>query len=149
MLCKIIQSVLAPVILAAVAVAWAAAKDGNPADALQGGGTIDNQDWLAVGGRWAYDGGHTGWNEFHATRIVQKVDNIPNDLTQFAQFQKRWCDQLCKVPHTDSTGASLTGQPLTPDQQQTHDNQQKPRNQWVFHPLVDGCADDEHPRPLG
>ncbi len=147
-LCKILQSILSPVILAAVAAAWAAAKDGDPADALQGGGTINNKDWLVVGGRWTYDGGHTGWNEFHATRIVHKVDYVPNDPTQFAQFQKRWCDELCKVPHAGVAGASLTGQPFTPEQQQTYDNQQEPQNQWVFHPIVDGCAGDEHPGPI-
>ena len=148
LVCKIIQILMSPLILIAIAKAWAGAKDGDPADALEGGGTIASKDQVIAGGRWVYDGGHDGYNEFHATRIVQKVAYVPKDPAGFAEFHKRWCDEHGKVPHTDPAGNSQPGStpkgaapgpPLTPKQRETYDNQQKPENQWVLHPAVDGC----------
>ena len=103
---------------------------------------------MIAGGRWVYDGGHNGYNELHATRIVQKVAYVPKDPAGFAEFHKRWCHEQGKVPHTDPAGNSppgstpqgaAPGSPLTPKQRETYDNQQKPENQWVLHPAVDGC----------
>jgi len=146
--CKVIQVIMSPVILIVLAKAWAGAKDGDPADALEGGGTISSKDQVIAGGRWAFDGGHDGYNEFHATRIVQKVAYVPKDPASFADYYQRWCDQHGKVPHTDPGGNSPPGStpkgappgpPLTAKQRETYDNQQKPENQWVLHPAVDGC----------
>lgn len=146
--CKVIQTVMSPVILVIIAKAWASAKDGDPADALEGGGTISSKDQVIAGGRWTFDGAHDGYNEFHATRIVQKVAYVPKDEAGFADFYKRWCKEQGKVPHTDPDGNSLPGStpksappgpPLTPGQRETFDNQQRPENQWVLHPDVDGC----------
>lgn len=147
--CKVIQIIMSPVILILIAKAWAGAKDGDPADALEGGGTISSKDQVIAGGRWTYDGGHDGYNEFHATRVVQKVAYIPKDAAGFADYYKRWCDQMGRVPHTDPNGNSPQGStpksappgpPLTPKQRETYDNQQRPENQWVLHPDVDGCT---------
>lgn len=146
--CKVIQILASPIILVLIAKAWAGAKDGDPADALEGGGTINSKDQVIAGGRWVYDGGHDGYNEIHATRVVQKVAYVPKDPAGFAAFYKRWCDEQSKVPHTDPGGNSPPGStpksappgpPLTPKQRETYDNQQRPENQWVLHPDVDGC----------
>jgi len=146
--CKVVQTLLSPVLLIVIAKAWAGATDGDPADALEGGGTISSKDQVIAGGRWAFDGAHDGYNEFHATRIVQKVAYIPKDPAGFSDYYARWCDQLSKVPHTDPAGNSPPGStpknappgpPLTPKQRETSDNQQQPENQWVLHPAVDGC----------
>jgi hypothetical protein len=139
LLCIVLQTIFAPLALAALAIAWAAASDGNPADALQGGGTISNKDWVIVRGRWAYDGGHTGWNEMHATRIVQKIYNVPNFQPAFSKFLEQWCTRMSEVPRIEFPGL----QPLTPEEQSTYDNQQKPENQWKLHPLLDGCKPKE------
>jgi hypothetical protein len=135
LLCIVLQTIFAPFALAAMAIAWAAASDGNPADALQGGGTLSNKDWVIVRGRWAYDGGHTGWNEIHATRIVQKVFNVPNNPTEFPKFLAQWCERMSEVPRIDSPGL----RPQTSEEQATYDSQQQPENQWKLHPFVDGC----------
>jgi hypothetical protein len=134
-LCVILQTIFSPFALAALAVAWAAAQDGSPADALQGGGTISNKDWLIVRGRWTYDGGHSGWNEVHATRTVQKVFNVPNTPAEFESFRERWCQRMSEVPHVDSPGV----RPLEPGEQTAYDNQQRPENRWRLHPDLDGC----------
>jgi hypothetical protein len=139
-LCTILQTIFAPLALIAVGIAWAAARDGTASDALEGGGTINSKDKVIVRGRWAYDGGHTGWPEIHATRIVQKVENIPNDLKAFEAFREHWCELLSEVPHVIPADVHPADQPpLTPPQQTVYDNQQKPENQWTFHPEVDGC----------
>lgn len=141
LVCVVLQSLFAPIILAALAVAWANADDGNPADAMEGGGTIGAKDRIILRGRWAYDGGHAGYNEVHATRVVQKIYNMPQDPKQFESFRQDWCKRMGEIPRVESPGLH----PLTPAEQATHDNQQKPENQWVIHPDVDGCA----PEPAG
>lgn len=136
-LCSVLQTIFAPLALIAVGIAWAAAKDGNDADAVVGGGHVATKDWVVLRGRWAYDGGHTGWAEVHATRYVQKIDryDVPADATRFRDYQKRWCERLSEIPNVDATGVH----PLTPEQQAVADNQNRPENQWVLHPEVDGC----------
>jgi hypothetical protein len=145
-LCVVLQTIFAPLALAAVAIAWAAATDGSDSDALVGGGHVASKEWVVVRGRWAYDGGHTGWNEVHATRIVQKIDrgDVPTDQTEFRAYLTRWCERLSEVPHVEDPGVH----PLTPEQQTVADNQQAPENRWVFHPEVDGCEPDPHNTPI-
>ena len=136
-LCVILQKILSPLALIAVAIAWAAADDGSDADSLVGGGHVESKDWVVARGRWAYDGGHTGWAEVHATRTVQKINkyDVPTDVTAFRDYQTRWCDALSEVPHSNASGLP----PLTPKQQAVADNQKAPENQWVLHPDIDGC----------
>jgi hypothetical protein len=136
-LCTVLQTIFAPLALIAVGIAWAAATDGSDTDAVAGGGHVASKDWVVVRGRWAYDGGHTGWSEVHATRTVQKVNSydVPTDVTGFREYQKRWCERLSEVPHIDLAGVH----PLTPAQQAVADNQRDPANQWVLHPEIDGC----------
>lgn len=152
--CKVIQVLASPIILLLIVKAWAGAKDGDPADALEGGGTISSKDQVIAGGRWVYDGGHDGYNEMHATRIVQKVAYVPKDAASFAAFQRRWCDEQNKVPHSDHAGnpppgSTPAGAPpgpgLTPAAQGTYDNQRRPENRWTLHPEVDGCEPGEDP----
>ena len=152
-ICTIIDTAvtiaLAPVMLLAAASAWAAA------------GVIDDQfitgpvsrrvelgESVIVTGVWTWDGGHSGWNEFHATHTLQKVV-LPSRTTagfpadQARDFVARWCGLVSAVP--PPTGQD--GQPLgtmTPPQQDTHDRQQQAENQWVFHPSVDGCVPREN-----
>jgi hypothetical protein len=136
-LCTILQTIFSPLALIAVGVAWANADDGNDADAIEGGGHVNSKDWVVLRGRWAYDGGHSGYAEVHATRIVQKINkyDVPSDDTEFRKYQKRWCEKLSEVPYPVDTGVH----PLTPPQQAVADNQKKPENGWVLHPDVDGC----------
>jgi len=105
---------------------------------LQGGGTVSSKEWVVVRGRWTFDSGHDGWNEIHATRIVQKIDraDVPMDPNGFRDYWKRWCTRLSEVPQVIDAGLH----PLTPEQQAVADNQAQPENQWVMHPEVDGCV---------
>jgi hypothetical protein len=142
-LCTVLQTIFAPLALIAVGIAWAAATDGSDSDAVVGGGHVDSKDWVVVQGRWTYDGGHSGWSEVHATRIVQKINryDVPTDLAGFRAYQKHWCELLSEVPRIDDTGVH----PLTPGQQTVADNQGSPEHQWVLHPEIDGCEPADPP----
>ena len=110
---------------------------------------ISSKEWVVVRGRWTFDSGHTGWNEIHATRIVQKIDraDVPMDANGFRDYWKRWCTRLSEVPQVIDAGLH----PLTPEQQTVADNQARPENQWVLHPEVDGCIpghDHNDPPPI-
>lgn len=137
-LCIVLQTLFSPLALLALLIAWAAASDGSAGDALEGGGTIQTKDRVIVKGRWVYDAGHEGWNEVHATRVVQKVQHEPHRPSAFSAFYKDWCDALGEVPHT-------TGVALTPRQQAVLDNQERPEHRWLLHPDVDGCERDQPP----
>ena len=138
--------------LIAAAAAWALAKDGKLSDAYDGkGGDIAFGDLIVVKGRWAYDGGHDGYNEIHAVRTVQKTP--ASDAAGFIAFHDQWCAELGKVPPggappVPGTSSTTGGASMTPAQQATHDAQARPENRWTYHPAIDGCvpaADDLPP----
>ncbi|MEP7110228.1 MAG: hypothetical protein ABI760_19690, partial [Ferruginibacter sp.] len=99
------------------------------------------KDQVIVRGRWTYDGGHSGYNEVHATRTIQKVFYVPQNPVEFEKFRQQWCDRMSEIPHVELNGLK----PLTPPAQATYDNQQQPENQWTLHPDVDGCTPDDRP----
>ena len=151
LICTIVETALtialAPVMLAAAANAWVAA---GVLDELLNTGPVSRQVSLGqsviVTGRWVWDGGHSGWNELHATHTLQRVV-LPERTTagvpaaEARTFVDRWCRLVAAVPPTDQTGQPLTS--MTPEQQETHDRQRRPENQWVFHPAVDGCEPED------
>ena len=141
---------LAPVVAAVAAVAWV--KAGILDDLLTTGPVsrrVALGEPVIVTGRWVWDGGHSGWNELHATYTLQRVV-LPTRTTagfptaEANAFVNRWCGLVAEVPPpTGQIGQPLTA--MTPEQQRTHDRMQRPENQWVLHPDVDGCepGDDE------
>jgi hypothetical protein len=137
--CIVLQSILAPIALLAVIAAWASADDGTQADALAdpAAGEVRPKDAIIVKGRWAYDGGHDGYNEIHAVRILQKVAWVPTTKAEFEAFQKRWCEKLGEVPHSDTPGQPPKNP--TSRQQAVYVAQQRPENMWRWHPEIDGC----------
>lgn len=136
--------ILGPIILAAVTAAWLGATDGDAADALVGGGTVTYGDLIVVTGRWVYDAAHEGWNEFHPVMTIQKLSDAEgDDGGNFDDWRTRWCDAVSNVPPYDDPGVRPIG--MTPGQTATYDNQLAPENQWIFHPLVDGCTPTQPP----
>ena len=147
--------------LIAAAVAWANADDGSFSDAYDAaGGEVKLGDSLVVRGRWVYDSAHSGYNEIHAVRTVQKTQPAPQEaagtFTKFIEFHNMWCGELAKVPPTPpptrdpqrpppGTGDEI---PMTPAQRATYDAQQQDENRWVYHPAIDGCAPQPASDPL-
>jgi hypothetical protein len=149
LLCKVLAALLAPILLAALALAWLRNTAGSTAPALVGGGTIGPRDKVIVRGSWVYDAGHSGWNEMHAVRIVQRAENVPNDPTAFKAFLHLWCERMGETPTDGGDVAGTPGKPQdVPAAGITFTAQQMPENKWEFHPAVDGCQPvDDRPLP--
>jgi hypothetical protein len=140
-LCKIIQSITAPLALAAVIKAWIDATGGSAADALADpeAGEVKIGQMVVLRGRWAYDGGHDGYNEVHAVRTLQRVGYVPTGAAEFNDFQNRWCEKLAEVPPPRPVDTGVHPVDMTPAQQTVDDNQRRPENRWEEHPAIDGC----------
>jgi hypothetical protein len=149
-ICTVIETLiiiaLAPFMAAAAAAAWAAA---GIHDELFLTGPISRQvslgDDVIVTGRWTWDGGHSGWNEFHPTFTLQKMV-LPESTTagfpkdEANSFVDAWCGLVAGAP--PATGEAASGLVMTPEQQDTADRQRQPEHGWLFHPAIDGCAPD-------
>jgi hypothetical protein len=149
--CLIVDVALAPILAIAIAIAWATAVDGSAADPrVGGGGTLALGDLIIGEGRWVYDAGHQGWNEFHPLKRLQLIPPEASDWStgfpDFLSWYQSWCGATAACPPYAPPGTAPTD--MTAAQQQTYENQRDPGNQWIFHPLVDGCDDaSTHPPP--
>lgn len=153
-LCFIITVFTWPVTLVILAIllgAWAAGSDDNRD--FDGGGDLEGDDLVMIRGRWVYDAGHIGWNEIHPVKHIQKIPRTLFDGLDFEDVYARWCENISRVPpggpfpppvHINATdGGSGPPKDLTPEQTETWNQQTKPENRWLFHPLVDGCQPSE------
>ncbi len=129
--CSLVAAALAPIILAALGIAWLAGSDDNRS--FDDAGSLKRGDPVIIRGRWCYDAGHSGWNEIHAVTSVQKIEN-DTDLTGslFKDAIAHWCFLTAQVPPITDPGVRPQG--MTPDQTTVYDNQQRPENQWVVAP---------------
>lgn len=144
--CAIVSALAAPIVLIALGIAWAAAEGGDPADV--GAGTIKVGDLVVLNGRWNWDAGHSGWNELHPLKTMQKIpDSSGGPWSDFQSFHKRWCERTSEAPPTP---ADPTAKPagMTPTQETIWDSQQQPHNGWELHPDVDGCQPEREPGPV-
>ena len=78
-ICHFLGLLLTPllflVLIPAIAVAWASARDGNIEDPhADSGGELLSGDFVVATGRWVYDAGHKGWNDFHPVKTSQRID---------------------------------------------------------------------------
>ena len=140
---------LLPLLAAALAAAWASARDGNIGDPRvgDGGGELHFGDLVVATGRWVYDAGHKGWNEFHPLKIIQRIDEKSYDADKIDDLLKRWCGLLANVPPFTPPG-DKPPDGMTSGQAQTWNNQRQPDNQWILHPDLDGCrGSPPKPRP--
>jgi hypothetical protein len=147
-ICAVVETVLAPVVAIALTAAWFNATDGSPDDARLDprAGELKLGNVVVITGRWSYDAGHTGWNELHPVKTIQKIAETPAGLDAGGDnLYLQWCGLTSAVPPPDRDGPDGTPASMTPSQQQTWDAQQRPENQWQLHPLVDGCQPPEHP----
>jgi hypothetical protein len=72
------------------------ARDGNIDDPRTGdsGGELHFGDLVATTGRWTYDAGHKGWNEFHPVKTIQRIDQSRYHAANFDDLRNRWCTLL-------------------------------------------------------
>jgi hypothetical protein len=125
---------------------------GDPTDISQSLGNLHAGDIVMVSGDWIYDGGHSGWNEIHAVHNCLKIASIIQtpDMNNPGCYPWSWPSDIGTDPDGNVLGLD------TPDKvaaARTHfccaqsgaDGAVKggsttdPANNWVIHPLVDGC----------
>ena len=149
--CKVIAALVAPLALAALGLAWLRNTKGSTDPAVSDGRPIGPKSRVIVRGSWRYDAGHEGWNEIHAVRVVQTVDNVPADPTAFKAFLHLWCERLAETPMNERAPSSVPLPVGTSKPQEvgaaavTLAAQEDPENQWTHHPSVDGCRPVDKP----
>lgn len=123
-------------IIAIVAIIVALNDTGHPSDAnaeLTELHTPDeagyNGDVLLVKGDWVYDSLHDGWNEIHPILYAQRIGTW-SSWSRVEASRDHWCEEVGKA-----------SDPLTVE------NQGRDENQWVLHPVIDGCAPRETEPP--
>ncbi len=160
--CKIVSTIGAPFVIAKVLYKWLAATGGDPDPARLDPetGEIEVGDTLLIKGRWVYDAAHSGYNEIHAVRTIQKVlprsqgmQFPPQDMPQLLLT---WCGFVSAIVFPAGSPTTGSQQPkgtppdkivvfkskplgMTPEQEKLYDNQRRPDNRWQFHPAIDGC----------
>ncbi len=87
---------------------------------------------MIVKGAWVYDSAHEGWNEIHPIKHCQETGtwNGGWDIDGTG-LTRDWCEAIGKAQ--DPLTVAAQGQPA---------------NQWVIHPVIDGCDPGSDP-PAG
>lgn len=146
LVCAIVAAIWLAITAAAVAIAWAAAHVGDINDVYDPAAgelsaadptTGEGGDVILVRGDWVYDAGHSGWNEVHPIRHVQKLTGVVDpiyrgmgkaDATLVDAFKNDVLDVWCR----------LVGEASSP---LVENAQKEPKNRWHIHPLIDGCTE--------
>jgi hypothetical protein len=144
--CLIAAAIWLAVTAAAVAIAWAATHNGDINDVYDPAAgeltaadpaTGEDGDVVLVRGDWVYDAGHSGWNEIHPVRHVQKLTAEVDlhfrgmakaDPALVEAFKREVLDVWCF--HVGEASDPLVVEA-----------QGKPSNQWHIHPSVDSCKE--------
>lgn len=144
--CAIAAGVWLATTLLAVKIAWDATHNGDIYDVYDPASgelhsadptTGEGGDMILVKGDWVYDAGHSGWNEIHPVRHVQKLTNVVDDIYRgmnkadpalVEKFKKEVLDVWC----------FYTKQA---DDKDVKKSQKELKNSWKIHPLIDGCKE--------
>jgi hypothetical protein len=128
---------------------------GNPADvnpcvtSVHAAGSPDGAgaDVLVVKGTWVYDSAHTGWNEIHPIKQCQLIGTMIDQGWNTIQVAKDPSPVIQHIPDMRQFIDTWCGMLADACDPGTIANQQLPQNQWLIHPLVDGCEPIEPPPP--
>jgi hypothetical protein len=140
-LCKVAAWLLTPVIMPYLMEAWDLGSNDNRD--FQGASSLTPGDYVVIIGRWVYDAGHSGWNELHPVKSIQKISREMYKSEGYYKLHDKWCDQYKKIPPI--SGPGFHTKDMTAEQQNVYDNQRRPENRWYLHPLLDGCESVSEP----
>lgn len=142
--CLIALIIVALITLIIGGIVWAVTHNGDINDVLDPDSgpltaadpkTGKGGDIVLVRGDWCYDAGHSGWNEIHPVRYVQKLDVSADfngddlaDAALVARFKTEVLDPFCFE-------VGRASDPLVIDAQG------EPENSWHIHPSIDGCRE--------
>lgn len=111
---------------------------GDPLDVNPDLGELRPGDILVMQGEWIYDSLHPGKNEIHPVRHCQRIARRNNEDDTWAN------DQNIKLDTPEDVIAEMNKWcGILKDTKDANDNGSKddPKNDWVIHPLIDGCKD--------
>lgn len=110
-------------------------------------GQLSPGDIVVVSGDWVYDGGHgPGWNEIHAVHsclILLDHTRVPKDAKGNWSWPTGTDQELGLDLHTDAKILQVHDVCCTAignaTVAETGGSRTDPANNWIVHPLVDGC----------
>lgn len=115
---------------------------GTPLDVGVNPASLADGAVVVVAGSWIYDSGHEGWNEIHPVTACQVIGRLPAE--GWAGF--KYMDQATKLEFSLDTVANVErfrdfwcGMLKGAQDAEDGGNRDDPANDWVIHPLVDGC----------
>jgi hypothetical protein len=112
--------------------------DSSPTVTVSGGTIHPGQDILFVMGRWILDSAHSGWNELHPVLSCQKVGTVDHaNLIAGNPWKGTVFEHPSRLKAVLQAMCDGTKEANNPS---TKTAQANPQNQWVLHPLVDGCT---------
>lgn len=145
--CAIVAAIWLAITAAATAIAWAAAHVGDINDVYDPASgeltaadpnTGEGGDVILVLGDWVYDAGHSGWNEIHPIRHVQKLTDVVDPKFRGMAKAGTALVQAFKSEVFDTWCARVAeaSDPLVIA------SQEEPENGWHIHPTIDGCEEE-------
>jgi hypothetical protein len=108
---------------------------GDPTDVDQSLASLKKGDIVVVKGNWIYDSLHIGWNEIHAVHDCMIVNEIATD----ADGNWVWPPGLQTPGDVQTARDSCCAALTDANNAQVNGSWTDPANNWVIHPLVDGC----------
>ena len=137
-----ILALLLTLILGGIAIT-APLNPGDPQDVLPNMGEIESGKIVVIKGNWVYDSLHDGWNEIHAIHACQIIGEIPDGKTWPAEIDtppeftdKLGLDTDVKVERAIGVWCLAIKQA---EDAEGGGNRDDPAQNWVVHPLIDGC----------
>ena len=114
---------------------------GNPIDVDPSLGTLSKGDVVVVKGDWVYDSLHPGWNEIHAVHDCQIIGHmdLPDNLNDGTIRQTPWLPGLGDFIDLEGILAIWCQGIIEAGTIEAAGSRNDPQNQWVIHPVVDGC----------
>ena len=148
-ICNIILA-LVLLLIAAVILAIAAAiaigllaHDGTPGDVADNkdSATINEGDFFLVKGNHVYEGGHlpSVWPEIHPVKEIYKLNDVQADIKLLMEIYKN--GDLTAIDKLRLLVSSWCGAISKSKDPAVILAQSEPSNQWIDHPLLDGCTE--------
>jgi hypothetical protein len=114
---------------------------GTPTDIDPSLGTLGKGDIVMVKGDWVYDSLHPGWNEIHAVHACQIIGHmdLADNLNDPTIPQTPWPPALHSVLDVEAALQFWCSGVADADGAEQGGSHENPQNDWVIHPLIDGC----------
>jgi hypothetical protein len=119
---------------------------GDPQDVNPNIGEINARDILVLKGNWVYDSLHNGWNEIHAIHACQKIGRLEDGINWPTKIDapEGFTDEI-GLDTVDKVKTAIGAWCLAIQQAEDAEgggNRDDPAQNWVVHPMVDGCSRD-------